>query len=121
MSGKELFVSELKDLGYQPEDLGGNRVAFDYTISEGKFAERVIKVGFEVPPDFSVTCPTGPHIRPALIPMNTGGIGNDRAAESPLGSDWQYLSRPYPGNGWSRTNRKLRVYMWYIKHLLDNL
>src|SRR5690348_15666271 len=96
MFGKDLFIKELQELGYKPEDRGNNRISFEYTIRDGRFKDRTVTLGIEVPPDFNVTCPTGPHVSPRLIPLSPNGTANDRAVESPnFGSDWQYLSRPF--------------------------
>lgn len=124
MFGKQAFSDGLRVLGYDPEDRGDNRVAFKCTIGAGRFKDRVITVGIEVPADFNVTCPTGPHISPRLIPINTNAMGNDRAAESPnFGSDWQYLSRPFGDQqaGWNRTTRDVKAYMRHIKRIFDTL
>jgi hypothetical protein len=124
MFGKEAFSEGLKQLGYDPEDRGNNRVAFKYKIGAGRFKDTVITIGIEVPPDFNVTCPTGPHISPRLIPINTSATGNDRAAESPqFGPEWQYLSRPFVDQnaGWNRTSRNVKAYMRHIKRVLETL
>lgn len=121
--GKEAFSEGLRQLGYNPEDLGGNRLAFEYTIGAGRFKDMAITIGIEVPPDFNVTCPTGPHTLPRLIPINTGASGNDRAAESPFGPEWQYLSRPFVDQqaGWNRTSRDVKAYLRHIRRILETL
>jgi hypothetical protein len=123
MFGKDAFIQGLKELGCTAEDLGSNRIAFPYTIKEGRFKDREIRLGIEVPPDFNVTCPTGPHILPGLIPVNPNGAGNDRAAESPFGAEWQYLSRPFRDQqqGWNRTRRDVKAYLHHVRQILDTL
>ena len=124
MFGKEAFSNGLKQLGYDPQDKGDNRVAFSYTIKAGRFKDREIHVGVEVPGDFNVTCPTGPHISPRLIPINPGGAGNDRATESAnFGNDWEYLSRPFSDNqaGWNRTSRDVKAYLRHVRWVLETL
>lgn len=124
MFGKEAFSEGLKALGYVPDDAKDNRLTFKYTISAGRFKDTVISVGIEVPGDFNVTCPSGPHISPRLIPINASAPGNDRSAESPnFGSEWQYLSRPFVDQqaGWNRTSRSVKAYMQHIKRILDTL
>ncbi|MGH9713615.1 MAG: hypothetical protein ACRD5M_09990 [Candidatus Acidiferrales bacterium] len=124
MFGKEAFSEGLKQLGYNPVDRGDSRLAFEYPIGAGRFKDKIITVGIEVPPDFNVTCPTGPHISPRLIPINPNAPGNDRAADSPnFGSEWQYLSRPFVDQqaGWNRTSRNVKAYMQHIKRILDTL
>lgn len=121
--GKEAFIDGLKALGYDPQDRGDNRVSFQYAIAAGRFKDQVIMVGVEVPPDFNVTCPSGPHIFPRLIPMNPQPLDNSRSADSGFGSDWQYLSRPFLDNqeGWNRTKREVKTYLWHIKRILESL
>lgn len=123
MFGKDAFVQGLRELGYAAEDLGTNRVAFPYTIKDGRFKDRTIKLGIEVPGDFNVTCPTGPHISPGLIPVNPNGAGNDRATASPFGEEWQYLSRPFRDQqlGWNRTKRDVKAYLHHVRQVLDTL
>lgn len=123
MVGKEVFIYGLQELGYTAEDLDANRIAFQYTIKDGRFKDRAIKVGIEVPADFNVTCPTGPHISPELIPIKPNGAGNDRAATSPFGSEWQYLSRPFRDQqqGWNRTSRDVKAYLHHVRQILDTL
>ena len=123
MFGKDAFSQGLRELGYNAEDCGNSRIAFDYTIKEGRFKDRLIKVGVEVPPDFNVTCPTGPHISPRLVPMNPNGTGNDRSADSGFGADWQYFSRPFRDQqeGWNRTKRDVKAYLRHIRQILDTL
>ena len=123
MFGKDAFILGLQELGYTSEDLGPNSIAFPYTIKEGRFKGREIKIGIEVPADFNVTCPTGPHISPGLIPLNPNGTGNDRAAASPFGEGWQYLSRPFRDQqqGWNRTKRDVKTYLRHIRQVLDTL
>jgi hypothetical protein len=122
--GKEAFIEGLKQLGYSPDNLDGSKISFSYTIKAGRFKDQVITVGIEVPADFNVTCPTGPHIKPRLIPINTQGAGNNRSADSPqFGSDWQYLSRPFvdQSEGWNRTTRDVKAYLRHIKRILETL
>ena len=123
MFGKDAFVQGLQELGFTAEDLGGNRVAFPYTVKDGQFKDRTIKVGIEVPADFNVTCPTGPHILPGLIPLNPSGAGNDRAATSSFGDEWQYLSRPFRDEqqGWNRTKKDVKAYLHHVRRILDTL
>lgn len=122
--GKDAFIEGLRGLGYDSMDHGEGKVSFRYTIGAGRFKDQVITVGIAVPTDFNVTCPTGPHITPRLIPINPAGAGNDRAAESPqFGPEWEYLSRPFVDNteGWNRTTRDVKAYLRHVKRILETL
>ena len=121
--GKEAFAAGLKEHGYAPEDLGNNHLAFAYTVAAGRFKGQVIKMGLEVPPDFHATCPTGPHISPRLIPINPNGGPNNRAADSPFGSQWEYLSRPFVdgADGRNRTTKDVKAYLRHLQRVLEIL
>ena len=122
--GKEAFREGLKALDYACTDLPDARLSFPYTINAGRFAGTQVEVGLEIPPDFNVTCPSGPHIRPRLVPINTAAQTNERAAESPaFGTDWLYLSRPFSSDGgaWNRTPRDVRAYLKHVKRILETL
>lgn len=75
------------------------------------------------PPDFHATCPTGPHISPRLIPINPNGGPNNRAADSPFGSQWEYLSRPFVdgADGWNRTTKDVKAYLRHLQRVLEIL
>lgn len=113
------FIDQLRALGYAAEERGENRIAFPYTIPLGKFADQEISLGFQVGDDFPLNPPSGPHVSPRLLPLNTatnvhpaGGVH-----ESPFGPEWEYWSRPFPD--WNRTDRTVRTYLAHIRHLFD--
>lgn len=113
------FIHQLTALGYTVEDRGENRLAFQYTIPVGKFATKEILLGFVVGDDFPMNPPSGPHLSPQLLPLNTntnihpaGGVHT-----SPFGPEWEYWSRPFPD--WHTTDRSVRTYLSHIRHLFD--
>lgn len=119
MNGVEEFCRQLIELEYQPEVLQPDRVVFDYTIQEGRHANRHIKLGFIVPPDFPLTPPGGPNLSPRILAMNASAPGHpERVADSPLGPEWQYLSRPYPN--W-KSKIGAHGYMGHVAILLHTL
>jgi hypothetical protein len=121
--GKEQFIQELRTLGYCVEESVENRIIITgYAIQEGRFANTEVQIGLEIPQDFPVNPPTGPHISPRLLPLNPSGTThNDKAVESPFGNEWEYLSRPYPNNSWGKTNHTVRIYMLHVINLLKTL
>jgi hypothetical protein len=117
---KEDFIQQFKQMGYEVEDLGGNRIAFAYEIPCGKKAGQKIKLGFDVPQDFPLTPPPGPHISPRLLPNQSGGTHPTGGIhDSPFGSEWHYWSRPI--SHWSNTKRTAKDFMAHIRHLFDTL
>src|SRR6266851_2065728 len=91
------FVKQLRELGYQPQEVDSDRVIFPYDVPCGRLAGQQIKLGFVVPADFNLTPPSGPHVSPRLLPINppSGTHPNSGIHESPnFGTDWQYWSRP---------------------------
>lgn len=121
--GKEAFQQGLRELGVDFVDRPGNQLSFEYTIRDGRFKDQLIEVGLEVPSDFPATPPTGPHIKPRLIPISSAQ-DNSRAAESgPFGAEWQYLSRPFGESqqGWPRTARDVRTYLRHVARIFESL
>lgn len=112
------FLNQLRDLGFQPQDLGNGKVAIDFVVPVGKFAGEAVKIGFQVPPDFPLTSPGGPHVCPKLLPLNnTQGIPHPAGAihASDFGGDWEYWSRPFPK--WAGTDRTVRAYLAHVRGL----
>lgn len=116
--GLRYFIDQLRDTGLTVEELGGDKIAFTYSIPCGRFKGKEIKLGFHVPPDFPFTPPSGPHISPRLLPINENAPAHPaRVHTGDFGDDWQYWSRPFPN--WSKTNKTVRDYMRYIRHLFE--
>jgi hypothetical protein len=115
------FVQQLRDLGYTVDELGGNRIAFRWPVPTGKFAGQTIRLGFDVPTDFPLTPPSGPHISPRLLPIQSGGTHPSGGIhESPaFGAEWQYWSRPM--RHWPQTKRTAKDVLAHMRHLFDTL
>ena len=114
------FVDQLKALGFSPEEMGENRICFEYVIPVGKFAGQSVKLGLEVNGDFPANPPGGLHVSPHLLPMNTSSNVHPAGGIHPskrFGPEWQYWSRPCPD--WSKTDRTVRAYMAHIRHLFE--
>ena len=113
------FIEQLKQLGLDPKDRGNGRISFEYTVPVGKFYGEKVELGFEVPADFPLNPPSGPHVSPRLLPLNNtqgvphpaGGIHESKN----FGATWEYLSRPFPE--WKNTDRTVRAYMAHIRGL----
>ena len=117
---KAEFVAELRQLGYEAEELEGNRVAFSYLVPGGRFVGQTIRLGFDVPPDFPMTPPSGPHVSPRLFPIQAGGTHPTGGVhESPFGAGWEYWSRPI--QHWPQTKRTVRDLMAHVHHLFDKI
>jgi hypothetical protein len=116
--GRDKFKDGLEVLGYAVELKDPDIVIIPFVIAEGRFAGQRIKLGFQVPQDFEMNPPGGPHISPRLIPIS-GAQDHSRAAESQaFGAEWEYLSRPF--NQWAH-KRTVKRYMEYVAHLLNTL
>jgi Prokaryotic E2 family E len=123
---KAEFIAQLTKLGYAAEDLGlkdgHERVALRYVVPCGRFAGKEIRLGFIVPGDFPNTPPSGPHVSPQLLPLNSkqGSHPDCGIQASPIfGADWQYWSRPL--NHWRETERTVKDVMRHINHLFDTI
>jgi hypothetical protein len=115
------FFDQLVKLGYQNLSIREGLVSFPYSVPLGRFQDQQIELGFDVPADFSSTPPSGPHIKPELLPRNnqpngthpTGGIHES----GQFGAGWQYWSRPF--KEWADSDRTVKTYMAHIRKLFD--
>jgi hypothetical protein len=120
------FIAQLRDLGFDAVETpiaqmpGQTIIQLPYTIPLGSKSGDEIRLGFLVPPDYNLTCPSGPYMQPHVLPINQateppyGGVTD---ASHVFGAGWQYWSRPY--NNWAGSDRNARAYMRHIKHLFD--
>ena len=110
--GVDGFLRQLNEQGFAPINRDGFAV-FLYTIPLGSHIGETVEVGLQVPPDFPITPPPGPHVNPLL--HHPGGAVHG----SPLGSQWCYWSRPF--NGWPASTRMVREYMAHVRNLFSQL
>src|SRR4051812_40913393 len=113
------FIEELRDLGYEvddspvPQQPGAIVVRFPVQIPLGSHAGELITLGFIVPPDYPMTCPSGPYMTPHVLPLNTATseppLGGVSDASGAFGAGWQYWSRPY--QAWATSERSAKAYM----------
>src|SRR2546422_880083 len=112
------FIDELKRLGFNVLEHGPDRVAFPYMVESGRFAGQTIQLGFIVPGDWNLSPPSGPHISPRLLPLQSGGAHPSGGVhDSPFGAEWQYWSRPI--QHWAQTGRTVKDVIAHIRHLFD--
>jgi len=125
--GVQAFVTGLEALGFKPQQLPGNQnhIFFDYTVENGKFKDKMVRLGLIVPHDFPMTPPTGPYVSPDIHPINTSGphplgaIHKQQALpfEAGAGGTWQYWSRPF--SNWATSKRSVPTYMSHISKLWE--
>ena len=119
--GRTEFISQLRALGYAPEDQGDGKVLVPYMVETGKFSGERVKLGFVVGEDFNLTPPSCIHVSPRLLPLHpsndiphpAGGVHDNKT----FGDDWQYWSRPL--QHWQQTDRTARAVMAHVRRLFD--
>jgi hypothetical protein len=118
--GREEFERQLRDLGFNPEpEVPEPRVVFGYAVTAGRFKGQNVRLGFEIPPNFPLEPPPGPHVSPRLLPINTAIEAHPtKVAESQFGSDWEYWSRPR--KGW-KGRETVGMYLLHIDHLFATI
>ncbi len=132
-TGVESFVEGLQSLGFKPDLVPGttDHVRFDYVVQSGSHADKTVRLGFIVPPNFPLSPPGGPHVSPHFHRINasgvhpTGHIHEQHSARFAAadGKAWQYWSRPFnsPSNDeWGKTKKTVAVYMSHIWRLWDS-
>lgn len=112
------ILKDLRDLGLEPTDRGDGKVSFPYVVPVGKFQGEKIELGIKFNPDFPLSPPGGPHVKPMLLPLNNAqGIPHPSGAihKSEFGDEWEYWSRPFPD--WPNSGRTVRAYMAHVRGL----
>src|SRR5208283_3362827 len=121
ITGVVAFAEGLRTLGYEPQSLpnSSDHIFFNYLVEIGRFAGRVVRLGFIVPPDFPNIPPGGPHVSPHIQPVHAGsdvphplgGVHGSSSSqfEKAAGGSWQYWSRPFVN--WAQGKRTVSAYM----------
>jgi hypothetical protein len=110
-AGAAGFLAALAAQGYHAH-LQNGFVILGYTIEVGSQAGHQIRIGLQVPPDWPLTPPPGPHVSPRL------GHPHGAVHSSPLGDDWEYWSRP--AQNWA-ADRSTRAYLRHLRTLFAQL
>jgi hypothetical protein len=105
------FLAALAGSGYAVAEQQGFAV-FSYMVDIGQRAGERIKIGLLVPGDWPLSPPPGPHVSPRL------GHPGGAVHPSPLGSDWEYWSRP--ALNWA-SDRSMRAYLRHLRTLFSQL
>jgi hypothetical protein len=116
--GFSAFLEGLHQLGFEAEvlDPAKRRIVFDYQVESGKYAGQVFRIGLEVPVDFPLTPPSGPHVLGRLHPVGQSGAHpTANVSQSDFGPDWQYWSRPFVD--WNPSKKTVALYMAHIWRL----
>ncbi len=111
---------QLNSLGVTTTRLGNGFLAFQFKIPHGRFRNKTVEIALQVPPTFPDIPPSGPYIKPHLLP-NTGGggthpFGGIHERSEPT-TEFQYWSRPC--NGWDQTDKDMKVYLAFLRTLFD--
>jgi hypothetical protein len=107
------FLMEVQASFADARVANGDLVVFQYEIPVGGHLGDSVRLGLARVGDWPLSCPPGPHISPRL------GHPDGNVHASPLGDDWEYWSRPFPG--WADTDRTFRTYMAHVRALLARL
>ena len=103
------FLKEVRESHPDAALATGDLVVFKYEVPVGGRIGESIRLAVAQVPDWPLSCPPGPHVSPRL------GHPSGNVHASPLGSDWEYWSRPFPG--WATSPRTFRAYMGHVRAL----
>ena len=115
------FIEALKLSVGEVQDYGNGKVSFTYIPEIGRCAGQVFQVGYEVPVDFPLSSPSGPHVSPRILPNQSGGTHPTGGIhDSPLfGATWHYWSRPM--HHWAQTSRSVNDVLAHLRKLFATL
>jgi hypothetical protein len=115
----EIAFKQLEELGYKPVKQPHNMVSFEFTVPHGRFRNQEVVIALQVP-QFPDVPPSGPYIKPFLLPINTQSkvhpLGGIHQRNLPT-NEFQYWSRPFPE--WDKTDKTMRTYLAFLRTLFD--
>lgn len=118
--GRMEFIEELKASVGEVEDHGDGRISFNFTSEVGRCAGQEFRIGYEIPPDFNASPPSGVHVSPRIYPNQSGGTHPAGGiSDSPLGPDWHFWSRSMPH--WPQTKRTVKDVLAHLRRLFATL
>jgi hypothetical protein len=88
-------------------------IVFEYDVPVGARIGERTRIALARVPDWPLSCPPGPHVSPRI------GHPEGNVHDSPLGTEWEYWSRPHPR--WSETRRTFKDYMTHIRTLFAHI
>lgn len=112
MFGPDRLTQELRDLGYDVEEVevSGARYAVlrAFTVPCGRFVGRTIDLGIQATSDFPRTVASAIHVlaKPQLFDYGDTQPGVRNITRSALGPEWRYWSHNFRWSG-ERTARRL--------------
>lgn len=115
---QEDFIRDLTAMGFVVERFPDGRIAFPYEVQCGLRSGLQTTMGFQVPPDWPLSPPSGPHFATQIHAIHAGGEHPTGGIhQSPFGGGWQYWSRPY--KNWAPTSKPVRQYLAHINLLFE--
>lgn len=115
------FIKQLQDLNYTVAQPATDFLSIEYEIPAGRFTGQKVQMALQVHDSFPMNPPPGPHFKPLLLPTSGGGGAHPYGAihASPLGTEWQYWSRPF--NEWNRSDKTVKTYLAHIRNLFATI
>lgn len=116
--GNQEILNQLLDKGFNAWMHTNNFVCFKYKIPHGRFKGQEIEIALQAP-QFPNLPPSGPYIKPHLLPISGGGgshpFGGIHDRKKPT-ADFQYWSRPF--RGWT-SGMSISDYLGFLNTLFD--
>jgi hypothetical protein len=106
------LVAALTTSGYEVTVAQDQFAVFTYHIEVGSCAGQTVQIGLQIPGDWPLSPPPGPHVSPRL------GHPQGAVHPSPLGPEWEYWSRP--AQNWP-VERTARAYLRHLRTLFSQI
>ena len=117
--GLNALQEQLKEIGYESKIVDNQFVVFSFNIPVGRFRGQIVEIALEAP-QFPLNPPSGPYIKPHLMPIN-GNCGlhpaagiHERNRPTP---EFQYWSRPFLN--WNESKKTAKEYLSFLRTLFD--
>lgn len=116
--GNQELLDQLKEKGIEAWMHTNNFVCFKFKVPHGRFRGHELEIALQAP-QFPLLPPSGPHIKPHILPISGGGGTHpyggihNRRVPTP---EFQYWSRPF--RGW-KSGMNIEDYLAFLRTLFD--
>lgn len=122
IKGIDIMESQLKALDFLTKRYDDKYLSFEYRIPHGRFRDQIVEIALDVPPEYPLIAPSGPYIKPFLLPINGVAGAHPFAGIHQRNlptAEFQYWSRPFLD--WESSSKNVKEYISFLRTLFDFL
>jgi hypothetical protein len=126
------FISQLRNLGLEPQEPTTDKVYFEWIVPVGSNIGKRVLVGTTIGDAYPGACPSAPHFKPIdtgwiehpnnVSDSNFGDGWNEYPKDNPetfYRSPWRYWSRKF--DEWPGSEQTAKFYLAHLKKIMTSI